>query len=903
MILHSACVENYKGIRSPLQVDFDLESPNLLEGPNGVGKSSLVEAIQSLLTENHNAAGAAVEAMRPRETALTPTISAVFETGGLTYRITKTFLDSPKAVLERKQQDGHFEMVAKGRAADEQVREMLRGRETRAKDKSGERLGLFSILCSSQGEQELPGLSGDALADIRGMLGAQISGKQGDAFHAAVNKRHSALWTPGGKPKKGRFAEIQTDLREAKSELDRSQEVIRNIGLHENAAREHRSRCREKEQERQSVQKDAETLAPIARQVIELRTRKSLAASNKATADARYSQLRSEIERIADAIKKRRSCEEAVPRLEDAERIAQGELEKCIQEATAAQEAWKAGTQADVELERNEERIQRLGAFLSLIKEIPALEGRLQHASDAGARRSSSEETAAALNAPDTAHWAAIQSAGQAFDEARLRVEALELRVEISAERDLAIDIVTGDPAGEAQIAANQSLIAHADGQLKIRLPGIAGITVAGPSGDAAQWRSRLEQRRIHLTALLAPFEVSNWRDLTERVEQLMGLSARIVAANADMRAALGRDTLVELEARLRELTRHRDEILTIESTWAEQQPDLATLKAWSEARKQERAQAQAQTVRRWERAQGERSKAELTAVTAAAARRTNQEKLATSITELETLEADGRSMAERQDDLSARRRMCESAEESLKTIDEALATLPEDAPERLDLIKQGISVLDSEIQRVREAYTAEEAAARALSVQGPYTTLATAEERVKQLQDDEAVENLRLNTIQRLKDAVDEAKAKVLAGIAEPVEKRATAILERIVGYPFAKVQLGDEMQLESIRPQGCKNAASVEQVSAGEQEQIYFATRLALAEVLSAEERQVLVLDDPLVNTDADRLPRVMELVKEKSDRLQFVILTCHPERYIDLPVAAVRHMEKSVPSEALS
>ena len=209
MILHSACVENYKGIRGPLEVTFDRVLPNLLEGPNGAGKSTLVEAIQCALIENHNSTGTCAEQMRPRETALTPSISVVFEHGGTAYRISKTFLDSPKALLERKRPDGAFEAIAKGKAADEQVRDMLRSQGTRAKERPGERLGILSILCSSQNQRELPALSGNALTDIREMLGAQVSGKQGDAFEKAINKKYCLLWTPGGKPKKGRFTEVQ----------------------------------------------------------------------------------------------------------------------------------------------------------------------------------------------------------------------------------------------------------------------------------------------------------------------------------------------------------------------------------------------------------------------------------------------------------------------------------------------------------------------------------------------------------------------------------------------------------------------------------------------------------------------------------------------------------------------
>ena len=74
MILHSVHVENYKGIRGPWDVEFNVESPNLLEGPNGVGKSTLVDAIQRCLVESHNVSGAGAEEMRPRGTALTPAI-------------------------------------------------------------------------------------------------------------------------------------------------------------------------------------------------------------------------------------------------------------------------------------------------------------------------------------------------------------------------------------------------------------------------------------------------------------------------------------------------------------------------------------------------------------------------------------------------------------------------------------------------------------------------------------------------------------------------------------------------------------------------------------------------------------------------------------------------------------
>ena len=40
--------------------------------------------------------------------------------------------------------------------------------------------------------------------------------------------------------------------------------------------------------------------------------------------------------------------------------------------------------------------------------------------------------------------------------------------------------------------------------------------------------------------------------------------------------------------------------------------------------------------------------------------------------------------------------------------------------------------------------------------------------------------------------------------------------------------------------------------------------------------------LLDDVLTATDSGRLARVMAVLEEAAERLQVLILTCHPERY---------------------
>ena len=896
MILYSVHIKNYKGIRGPLDVTFDPDSPNLLEGLNGAGKSTLLEAVQRCLAEGHNTAGVAAQEMRPRETALTPSIAVVFGHSGNTYRVSKTFLDFPKAQLERKRPDGKFEGIAFDKKADEQVRGMLRSQASKAKEKPGERLGLFSVLCSTQGKQELPALSGDALADIREMLGSQVFGSRGIAFEKAVNKKYFSVWTPGGNPKKGRLTNIRSELFTARENLILCRIAMQRVSDLELSARNQRSLHQETVDRLHIAQGEHRALAVVAQQVVDLLARRVPAESRVQTAIARYDHMRAEIDRIVDTGRKKRTCEDARPGLEKAEADARLALDTCVQELTGTQAAWEASSANNPEFEQLEQRIERGTEFTTSSRDLGVLKDRVRRAQAGDGHRLELEGRLVSLNAPEPMAWRAIQVAGRDFDQASVRVESLQLRIGIEAESDLTAEVVAGEPAGMTRLAAGQTAVARGDGHLKIRLPGIATLDISGPSGDAAQWRTRQKQSKLLLGRLLEPFGVTSWEDLADRAQQREALSSELVLAKAECAVALGCDELAQLEDLSCELTAKCAAILSVEPSWRRHLPDLAALKAAANTMKAESAGRRMVATMKWQMATSRRSDGDRAAALAEGAHAANEKALAEARSDLAALEADGKTVSERQQELNGRRREWESAAGALTEIDAALSPLPVDAPETALAGQQRISALELEIQNVREAYRQDEAVASALLRQGPYSSMTSAEERVNQLEADEATENRRLEAILRLRNVMEAARAKVLAGISEPVEERATALLERIVGRPFARVRLGDAMTLESVRPEGCSASAAVEQMSSGEREQIYFATRLALADVLATDERQVVVLDDPLVDTDADRLSRALELINERSDRLQFVVLSCHPERYLGLPKLVMRHMDKS-------
>ncbi len=73
----------------------------------------------------------------------------------------------------------------------------------------------------------------------------------------------------------------------------------------------------------------------------------------------------------------------------------------------------------------------------------------------------------------------------------------------------------------------------------------------------------------------------------------------------------------------------------------------------------------------------------------------------------------------------------------------------------------------------------------------------------------------------------------------------------------------------------------------------------RIGLAEVLGAEEPWPLVLDDVLVNTDAQRIRRMQRALFHAGRKMQILLFTCHgtlfdalgPDRFIELSAAPPR------------
>lgn len=108
-------------------------------------------------------------------------------------------------------------------------------------------------------------------------------------------------------------------------------------------------------------------------------------------------------------------------------------------------------------------------------------------------------------------------------------------------------------------------------------------------------------------------------------------------------------------------------------------------------------------------------------------------------------------------------------------------------------------------------------------------------------------------------------------------VLKLASGYFSRLTGGKYARVLMRMEDQMLLVAESGGTLVESV-RLSRGTAEQLYFAMRLALVELMTGEDGLPLVLDDVFVNFDRVRLQHALEVLREVSGARQVMLLTCH-------------------------
>lgn len=885
MILRAIRVQGWRCFADPVEVGPFDDGLNVIYAPNATGKSTLFEALLRGLLDGHRVTGREVEALRPWGRDLAPSVTVEFAHDGTDYRLTKRFLDRPASELARRE-GGRFVRLAEGDAADDRARELLTRNPPGRGLARPENRGLAQVLWVPQGELTLSGLSDDVVAGIRESLGAQISGPGSGPLERAIEEAYLAIYTPTGQLKRGKDAPRLARLREGLAQARTTRaDAQTQYEAFDQASRRVEDLRAKRVQAKREVEELAKTLAEARKQADSFRVLQSEKRTREEqvkAAEAAHARLRQQMDQIRAVRSELGNVREALARMLERTPPVAREVGERETAAARAQGILEDARRARAEAEKTRRTAEDARRFLDGNAKAQGESALLVRIAEAAGALDERRKERAAVLAPDDKTMRAVRRAAAKRDEARVRIEAARITLEIVPEGPGSAEVIAGEEPGTRPLAPGRPLTVRGTPEVVVDMPGVARLRARGPvsSADEIALEYAAAERRIEeLTRGLGTSDLDALESLRE---QARDLDARVTEAKAHLETLLVGRSFEEIEAGLRREQAVLEEILERNPQWRRTLPDAVALRDAADAVGIETNAAIENAEVEWQAAQTALSAARerLAALEAEAAGGSRQvEKLQSRLDELTS---DGKTDEQRQAEMRQEAMAWEAARAGLADVEAKLSALGGDPTLAADKLERQLEAIKDDATRALEEEKNEEGRLQHLCAAGPYSALAGAEEEVAHLEDEVAREELRASAVRLLRDTVLQCRSEALTAIAGPVEAAATRYLQRIAGGGLGRVQIGQALEPEGVRPATADSHVAMGSLSGGEKEQIHLVTRLALADVLARDGRQLVVLDDVLTATDAGRLARVLPILEEAARRLQILVLTCHPERY---------------------
>jgi DNA repair exonuclease SbcCD ATPase subunit len=896
LILHSLSVANWRSLLTSVELGPFSERLNVIHAPNGTGKSSLFEAIRRAMFDTHLVSGEEIEAVRPWGRSLSPKVQVDFTQSGVRYRIEKTFLDGASAHLFRFE-NGKFQPLADSRDADAKLREIIAasGAPGRGLSKH-EHWGLAEVLWAPQGALHLDSLSSSVTENLRAALGVQLTGESGSRLEELLEERYQSYFTKGGKPRTGKQAApiLGLESEQANTAAERQQRLEHQQRFEETSravedARQKRGQARfEADGLRESVAQTGQQAETYLRLQSELEQKRLLEQAAKERFDA----IGKSLELIGNA---REEIGQVKTKIRSGETLV-GELAAELHNMADAVDAAR-GKRDEIRRQRStlDERaaeVEDARGFVEDSKAHQTLAARVEKLKQFEGDLKKRKQQRATLVAPDDKIIRDVRKCLAARETAKAALGASLIHLTVQPKKKTTIHRKSPDESKTVTPGAKATF--SGSPEVRIEIEGFGTIHASGPEGDAETHQDALQEAEKKLTKLAQPYGTQDPDRLQVLREQANELDQKIEQLESKITELLDDESADELNLQLAELDARIKERLGRFSAWKNQPPTVSDLKSALDKQRKtieaaietaedafDKVQSAFQAVqKRHSEVDGELKNARLN-LEAAQGR-------------LKDLTKDGQSDEARAKAREEALMAWEASKVKAKDCETKLNEIPGDPQKTLQKLERQLAALEDIEAKARDEENQAEGRLQTLAAEGAYSKLVACEEKLTDLKVRIRREKLRMDATRLLYDTVAACKAAAVAAVAAPVERTATQMLDRIAGPRLGTVRLTENFVPAGVRPEIAAEPVELTNLSGGEQEQLFLIIRLALGQVLAKEERQLVVLDDVLNATDTGRLARVLTLLEECADRLQIVILTCHPERYRGLEEAKFFNMK---------
>ncbi|CAN7562347.1 AAA family ATPase [Mycolicibacterium frederiksbergense] len=857
MKLHRLVLTNYRGV-AHREIEFPDRGVVVISGANEIGKSSMIEALDLLLTIKDRSTKKEVKAVKPTHADVGAEVIAEISTGPYRFVYRKRF---------HKRAETELTILAPTRAqlTGDEAHDRVLAILSETVDTA-----LWEAQRVLQASATAPvDLSGcDALSRALDVAAGSAGDGATDADPLLVDRievEYLTYFTPTGRPT-GAWAAATQRLRAADEEVARAAaavaEVDQAVQRHATLTTQLAASAAQVESAQARATAAQQAAAAVARLTRERDTARVLADAATATLAASLAAV-NERRRLRAAIEERStSAAELIAVAAESARTHAAAQQAKEAAQTVAEQACAA---ADIAAAAVDDARGDLAAHVAR-DEAARLTVHLGKIDGAAGELAEVDRELVGITMTD-ALMAEIDTAARAVQRAADHAELASARIELVALGDVRLRV--GDEAVE--LAAGQDWSASVGTPTAIEVPGLVRARVV-PGADALDTHATLVAAEEVLAEALrraGADSIDGARDADARRRELRSAQSRL---HATIAALTGDETLEQLRARHAELTAGQPDITG----------DTETARAaLSAARTAHRAASQNADAQR-ALAAAAVTACHDAAVTAGVLR----EKLNTAQSELQA--ATARLAAERQaatdDQLSlaaeaAAEQAARAGAEVTRLDTELAATQPETVAAELDAATRSLQALLRERDTAATAITELSATLKLYGTQGRKGTLDAAHTEREHAHGEYLRIERRARAAQTLRTVMLRHRESARQRYVEPFRGEIERLGRIVFGADF-EVDIDTDLTIRSRTLGG--RTVGYESLSGGAKEQIGIVARLACASLVAKEDTVPVVIDDALGFTDPDRLTRMSAVFDSVGGDGQVIVLTCSPDRY---------------------
>ncbi len=887
MIVEEIRVQAWRGFRESHRFELS-DNLNVLVGLNEAGKSTLFEVLQRTFFDRHGGSSQELKAMQPMGSSLGPEAEIIARVGDQRYRIVKRFLQGAASQFYSYRR-GDWELDHDGDAADERIRDLLNG-DVPGRASREEHRGLAQALWYLQQEAALPAQTwNDAVRKgLQGLVEVAAASPKEEEILRRVQEEYGRHWTPTGRvAARSELKSLEDEIPELEGELAGLQERLAQGDQHRKTLESLDQGIREKRREGKELQEQADALQTV------LKEGESLEGELR-TAEEELKTRRGEEDSLRRVVEELEALDDDITRAEEAVRKARTDLsdrELDEEREKGRETSIREKLREDVGpgLKKVEERLEGLQALrdlLQLSEEKRKEQERLENLNEARKERAELRERIQGLLAPSAEDVEEFRTVSRELDLTRAKAEGAAIRVAFHLSET--VD-VSSDPPAELQESGEYLITSPT----RFSLSDLGSITVSGGGEDLKELRVELERLEDARTGLQDRFGLRDETEFVKARAEKDGLQRELEKLESRIETLLDQgdpaDELAGVEERLKE-RKARTRKLEEEDLALDGPGVSREIRALSEERddleaRREQLSSEAEEAREsYEAAIEARSKAR----SALAQETSTLEGYRRQVSGLLKPYGDRKHLASLLEEKGKEVSRQEARREGLQTA--VQETVEKPRAERDDLLSQ-IKALQESLHEDEKAETGILSALETLAQESLYS-------RIGDLEASLEVKKARLVTLRRraegakvLRSLVQELQEERTGVLAGPVSERLSDWLAELTDGAYDAVRLSTELKPAEVRFSRYDADLEVGELSHGTQEQLVVLLRLAIAMALSQEERQLVVLDDRLVNSDPVRMRRFRPILEEAADSCQILLATCTETPYAGLPGRVIR------------